>query len=274
MLRDVLTSFAGVETWPCDEIPFVWRYGNSQFEHDEFTPDMARPATKRYIRGAFKSMAKSKSARFLIEKTCANSLRVGFVNAVVPDAKYIYLVRDGRDVVLSAMKRWVAPLDVQYMLKKARFVPPTDLPYYGSRFLWNRIQQYRSSDRRLSTWGPRIPELTELARRSTLAEVCAHQWHRSVERAETELDQLDDDRVTRVRYEDFVSEPVDALGEIVGWLGIDASDTLLRRATSKVSTKSVGNGLKGLSEEDIERVDAIGRPALENHGYLNVSASK
>ena len=28
MLRDVLTSLDGVDTWPCDEINYIWRHGN------------------------------------------------------------------------------------------------------------------------------------------------------------------------------------------------------------------------------------------------------
>ena len=65
----------------------------------------------------------------MVEKTCANSLRISFVNEVVPEAKYIFIYRDGIDSTGSAKLRWTAELDIHYILKKVRFVPMMDLPY-------------------------------------------------------------------------------------------------------------------------------------------------
>ena len=39
--------------------------------------------------------AKKEKLDVLVEKTCANSLRVPFVEKIVPEAKYIFIVRDG-----------------------------------------------------------------------------------------------------------------------------------------------------------------------------------
>ena len=39
-------------------------------------------------------------------KTCANSLRPFYVSKIFPTAKFIYIVRDGRRVVMSAEKKW------------------------------------------------------------------------------------------------------------------------------------------------------------------------
>ena len=46
MLRDILCFFNGVETWPCDEINYIWRYGNASFPTDGFSRDMA---TKKVV---------------------------------------------------------------------------------------------------------------------------------------------------------------------------------------------------------------------------------
>ena len=87
MLRDVLTSLPGVATWPCDEINYIWRHGNVRYPSDELRPDMARTAVRKYIRKQFDWVAGKYQAHTGVEKTCANSLRVGFVDRVVPDAK-------------------------------------------------------------------------------------------------------------------------------------------------------------------------------------------
>ena len=101
MLRDVLTNIHGIGTWPCDEINYVWRDGNARYPTDELLPRHATARVKHFIRKKFKQMAQGLNCRILIEKTCANSLRVPFVNEIFPHARFIFLIRDGRDVVAS-----------------------------------------------------------------------------------------------------------------------------------------------------------------------------
>ena len=154
MLRDVLTKLEGVDTWPCDEINYIWRQGNRDHPTDEFTAAHATDDVTHSIRSAFSRRIRqsdlcnyAEGRRFILEKTCANSLRVPFVDAVLPEARYIFLIRDGRDVVASARKRWQAPLDIPYLLAKARYVPPSDLLYYASRYLGNRLSRQRSAEK-------------------------------------------------------------------------------------------------------------------------------
>ena len=119
MLRDCLTHFEGIGTWPCDEINLVWCHGNRDFASDEFGVAQANATARRYIRGAFARLARRRHLAFVVEKTCANSVRVPFVDEILPEARYIYIVRDGRDATASAMKRWVAQVDLLYLLRKA-----------------------------------------------------------------------------------------------------------------------------------------------------------
>src|SRR6056297_942955 len=207
MLRDVLTSLPGVATWPCDEINYIWRHGNVRYPSDEFTPEMARPEVCKYIRRQFVWAKRKYRAHTVVEKTCANSLRVGFVDRVVPEAKYIFIHRDGLDAVGSAIKRWKAELDIPYLARKARFVPLTDLPYYGTRYLLNRIHKIVSSQARLSFWGPKLDGMDDLLARYSLEEVCALQWQRCVENAADDFAKISGDRWIEVGYEDFVNSP-------------------------------------------------------------------
>src|SRR5690606_6118161 len=139
MLRDVLTSFDGVETWPCDEINYIWRYGNARYPSDEIPVSAVRPRVKTYIRQQFDKLAEKTSAQIIVEKTCANSLRVPFVDEIMENAKYIFIVRDGMDSVGSAKLRWTANLDLSYVLQKARFIPILDIPYYALKYARNRV---------------------------------------------------------------------------------------------------------------------------------------
>ena len=101
MLRDVLTSLEGIETWPCDEINYIWRHGNVGYPSDEIPAEMATRKVQSYIRKKFDSIADKTHAEIIVEKTCANSLRVPFVDRLLPDAKYIFIYRDGVDATGS-----------------------------------------------------------------------------------------------------------------------------------------------------------------------------
>ncbi|RXE48152.1 sulfotransferase family protein [Chromohalobacter israelensis] len=267
MLRDILTSFEGLSTWPCDEINYLWRHGNVRYPSDELPAERATPAVQAYMQKQFDWVANRYKAHTVIEKTCANSLRVPFVDRAVPGAKYVYIYRDGIDTTGSAKLRWQAKLDVPYVLEKVRFVPLTDLPYYGSRYLWSRFYRFFSREKRLAFWGPTLDGMPELLERHTLNEICALQWQRCVENAENAFADMPDEKVIRVRYEDFVREPQTELARVVEFLKLDVPTNAIHEAVSNVSSKSVGKGRASLEEAEVTRLEALVGETLDRYGY-------
>lgn len=267
MLRDLLTGFSGIATWPCDEINYLWRHGNLTYPSDEFTRSMARPEVRRYMCREFAWVERRYATPTVVEKTCANSLRVPFVDAVLPRARYLFIRRDGLDVVESAMKRWRAPLDLPYLVRKARFVPVTDLPYYGGRYFWHRLYRLVSRDGRLATWGPVLDNMTAILKRHPLDEVCALQWQRCVDQAYDALAAIDPDRWIEIRYEEFVRDPERELQRVMSFLGAEVSAKAARSATSEIRGDNVGKGRAALDPETSRRIqDLVGR-TLERFEY-------
>jgi len=265
MLRDALTALPGFVTWPCDEIPYIWRHGNRAHPDDEFDRSMARPAVRRFIRAAF--ARRRGQGCIVVEKTCANSLRVGFVDEVLPEARLLVIVRHGLDAAASAMLRWRAGFDLKYSLAKARFVPPGDLPYYAARYLGNRARRLLAADRRLAVWGPVCAGLRDLSEDLPLAELAARQWRRCVERTDAELAGIDPGRVRRLRYEDFVAEPAAELARILDFLGVAVAENAVNAAVAGVRTSSVGNAVRRLSAPEHAAAAAVVAPLLAAHGY-------
>lgn len=267
ILRDTLSSLPGAGTWPCDEINYVWRHGNARHPDDELSRAHATPRVRRYIRAQFAHLARRRGLETVVEKTCANSLRVGFVDEVLPEAKLVFLVRDGRDVVASALRRWRAPLDMPYLLRKARFVPPSDIPYYGWRYLLNRVHRLASSEGRLASWGPRCKGMDEWLRTDSLPVVCARQWRRCVERAEEELSALPLEKVLRLRYEDLVASPRPETDRLARFLGIDVSPDLLRTAVGPIHASSVGAWRARLAADEQAAIRSVLADPLRRLGY-------
>ena len=267
MLRDVLTSLDGIGTWPCDEINYIWRHGNVRVETDEFGAEMATEGVSNYIRNAFDTLAEKQNLDVVVEKTCANSLRVPFVDRVIPTARYIFIYRDGVDVVGSSLKRWKAELDFPYLMRKARYVPALDLPYYACRYFGNRIFRLFSKEDRLAFWGPKFNGLNEALGAYSLEEVCALQWKRCIDLSEEAFANMPPGKVVRVKYESFVSRPGHELKRILGELKLSFDEDAINRAVANVSDRSVGKGREALNKAKLNKINALLVDSLAKHGY-------
>lgn len=269
ILRDVLTKLPGFSTWDCDEINPIWRHGNISWANDEFSPDLARPDVQCFVRKAFFKLWKQKGfPAFVVEKTCANSLRVPFVDAILPEARYIHIVRDGVDVVASARRRWQGNLEVpalRYLFAKARYTPMLDLPIYGLSFLQKRVDMALGKSKRLSSWGPRFALMDDLYE-VDLDELCALQWVACVDRADEAFTRLKRDRVLQLRYEDFINNAEQSLWAITKFLNVEVSSYEISNAASVVRSGSVGKGRRGALNIN-EQLMAILHSTMERHGY-------
>lgn len=244
-LRNAMTTLPQLRTWPCDEINAIWRHGNIAFPDDEMTASEAKPNVRKFIRSAFCSFWRSAGQpHYVVEKTCANSLRVEFVHAVLPEARFIHIVREGSDVISSAALRWQGRLEVPglaYYRTKLRYVPLPDLPFYGWAFLRNRLHLVFSKAKRYSIWGPRFRGMTANSS-EPIEEVCALQWHHCVTKAEAALQKLPEGQAITIRYEDFTSDPASTLATILSFLGTNASENDIASAVSDVRRSSTGKG--------------------------------
>jgi len=269
MLRDCLTRLDGLVTWPCDEINYIWRYGNRSEPTDEFPASLARSEVIDFIRSRFADIARRQGTAqgsvspIVVEKTCANSLRVPFIDAVLPEARYLYLVRDGRDVINSVMQRWKAPLDLRYIAAKARYVPVTDLPYYAGSYALNRLKKLRSKEGALSVWGPRFQGMQDIAAKEDLRAVCAAQWARCIEKSDQAFENIASNRVLRIHYEDFVKSPVENLEAVAAFVERPISTEDAARAAAEVRVGSVGKGSRAFDSGTLSFM----QNALSQHGY-------
>lgn len=266
ILRDTLTRIPGYATWDCDEINLVWRHGNIGIPHDMFGTQEARPEVQRYIQNAFASFQRKSGAATVVEKTCANSLRVPFIDAIFPEARYLYIVRDGRDVALSAAQRWTASLEPKYLLKKLRHVPLSDVPHYGLRFLANRLHQRRSTEKRQKAWGPLFPGMVAMAGTKPLLDVCAAQWAACIAASDTAFSQMPQSKVLKVTYEELVSDPARTMQAVCEWLGPGVHEQLPQSALNAIHKGSLNGWKSKLGQFSPEALSSMAE-VLKHHGY-------
>jgi len=179
-LRDALTSLPNFDTWPCDEINGIWKYRSVFVGYDNLAVGHLSHSKFRYIRNQFfKQVKKLGSPDFIVEKTCANTMRPGFVAGVLPEAKYIYIVRSGADVIKSATKRWRGEFEfnlIDYWKDKVKYIPVADFAYYFYDVALKRLVNKLLGRNQLADWGPTHPTLSKLKGECCLEDAVALQW--------------------------------------------------------------------------------------------------
>jgi len=256
ILRDCLSASNAIATWPCDEINYIWKYGNARYPTDQIKTSQLTPKIEKYIRNAFDQLATQTQSRFVLEKTCANCLRVDYLNKIFPSAQYIYIYRDGVDCTASAIKRWKAEFDLSYTLKKVKYVPLGDLPYYFYKFLKNRIFKLFSKEKRLAYWGPNFDGMQELLQKHDSAIISAHQWQKSNSLALDSFSKIDPAKIHRINYTQLAENPQKVIEDINDFLRLkpEETETILKYAKDNIRRSSVGKGYQELSPDQVTQI--------------------
>ncbi|MDQ4024610.1 MAG: sulfotransferase [Actinomycetota bacterium] len=251
LLYSVLRSAPAFAHWP-GEAHEVWEADFHPalrgWSSNALTAADVEPRAAERIRRSFFLVAGSR--RRLIDKTPRNALRVSFVDALFPDARYVHLVRDGRENVNSLLNAWRTPRYRTYRLPEPHSIPGAD-PQWWKFVLY---PGWRDDAR-----GP-------------LEVVCARQWVASNEHALRDLAAVGD-RAVRVRYEDLVDSPEGEVGRVLDFLGI-AFDRVLQAKASAIRTTPVNvvtpperGKWRKENPAEIEAVVPLLRPTMEALGY-------
>ncbi|MCC7075671.1 MAG: sulfotransferase [Acidimicrobiia bacterium] len=262
-LRDVLAASEAVHAIPYD-VNMIWRLGNERSDSDAYGPDSlsSRECSRirRYLEKAGR-MRDDGTGR-LLEKSVSNTLRVGLVDRVLPDAQFVHLVRDGRAVAESARRQWESSSEPGYLARKVRSLPVFPTVRYAASQLLERV-----TGRGVGTpWGPRYPGVVQdMAHKSTL-EVCAIQWRECIGRARADLDGLGPARVREVRYEALVADET-ALGSLTEWLGIPDPERVRSRFRRDVETDGLDRWKRALTPDEHVVLDILLGSMLRELGY-------
>ena len=286
------------------ENDFIWRYGHAFRSSDVITPEEATPQIKAYIRSQLLERFSQLEGDYLLEKTPGNCFRVPFVLEIFPDARFIHIIRDGRDVVFSAADIWAGgrlrarrekhdasvtqngtvklnvrdkvgriPWIFRMFRSKLRIAHRDISDVRSFLMVLERAQRGFDFFRRhflnisMVPWGPRVPGLRAMRRTYTLLETCALQWSLSVQAVQSVLMQLPHDRYVEVRYEDLIPHPTRELSRVLDFMGVDYDDETVARMTERVDGRSVPSWPRTLSADEVDTIERQVGAALERLGY-------
>ena len=195
------------EVWEADFHPALREWSSNVLGPEDATGDAAERIKRSFLLVAG-------TRRRLIDKTPRNALRVGFVDALFPDARFVYLQRDGRDNVNSLINAWRTPRYRTYALPRPHSIPGVDPK-------WWKFVLYPG-------WEADAAGPVEV--------VAARQWHVSNDHALDAGARLGAERWIPIRYEDLVAAPLDAVGRLAHALDIGFSEDMRARAAALSTT--------------------------------------
>ena len=170
------------------------------FESNRLTAGDADPKTVAALREQFWSHLRDRSGKAppggpvrMLEKTPKNSLRIPFLRAVFPEAVFVLLYREPREVLASMMEAWTS----------GKFVTYADLPGWAGP-PWSLLL---------------TPGWRELAGKP-LHEIVAAQWASTTRLLLDDLSALPRDRWRSIRYDRLVAAPEAEVRRLCGELGL------------------------------------------------------
>jgi hypothetical protein len=137
------------------------------------------------------------------EKTPGNCFILPFLQETFPRAKFINIIRDGRDSAISlAKKPWYQ------IAMNGKYCRDPDGYLFGSgRRFWvesDRVEEYeKTTDRHRCIW----------------------LWKRYVEEAKLGCEKIPQDQLLEIRYEELVSDPISNAEAILDFLDIKDTET-------------------------------------------------
>ncbi len=184
----------------------------------------------------------------LLEKTPENCLRLPFLAALFPEARIIFLTREGRANVYSLMEGWRQP----------HLFPGYDPP-----------AAVTSPGQTRGRWAfTLIPGWRHLID-SPLEEICAHQWVVCNQAVIDYAARATSLPLLTLRYEDLIGSSDESLARIAAFLAIEPREIpAYGKGLPEVNTVSAPKTDKWRAEQDrIERVMPILAPLMVRLGY-------
>lgn len=241
------------------EIPEFWNglYGplNNGWLSEAAGAEEARPEHRA---AALRFFYQRLGNGLVLDKTCINTLRVPYLNALFPNAKYVFIQRDGRDNISSMMDGWrLGRTDGSFHLTQFFGPFPEPVAINGGEF---------------NEWHFFLPPGWRAYNQASLEEACAFQWLSANRLALEGKRLIPEDRWIQLRYEDLFERPVGMFREAFERLDVPF-DTSLRERCAHLAPTSIVKGApkkqkwREHNPEAITRILPMIRPLMKEMGY-------
>ncbi|HET9726737.1 MAG TPA: sulfotransferase [Gemmatimonadales bacterium] len=214
---------------------YAHAYGFAEPGRDLVAADVT-PRVRRQLHSVFERMLTRRRNRVLIKLTGWS--RIGFLNEVFPDARFIHIVRDGRAVASSHL--------------------------HINEWQWRGW--YGPSNWRYGPLSAEDQAEWEASGRSFVA-LAGIQWRLHTRAIETARALVDQDRYLEVRYEDYCADPWAACRRVLDFTELEHAPAFERHVKSAKILDMTARFRKDLSPEQVLMLTDLLRADLLRYGY-------
>lgn len=264
VVQKVVSTHPDVVEWY--EPRTLWLYADPGRRHDEFDESDATDQVKQYIRKQFLKFQKEHGNCMVMEKTPANILKIPYVRAIFPEAIFLFIVRNPFSFISSVEMKWQSTLTNKGIGRRLKSTPITQLPYYAGRLIGDQISRRILRRKYRAIWGPRYQGIDQDLKTHDLLTVIARQWAVCSRKAERDLAMFDKGQVLRLRYEDFVEDPISDLERICAHCGLEMTDEMVRAAKEWVKSDRQ-HKWRRFDPRDLARILPELTDEMQRHGY-------
>ena len=236
------------------EIPQFWDglYGplNNGWHSEAAGKENARPEHRD---AAFRYFYQRLGQGWVLDKTCINVMRIPYLHALFPRAKFVFIQRDGRDNISSMMDGW----------RYGR----TDGDFHLSKFFGPFPDSVSINCGEFTDWAFFLAPGWQKYNHSTLEEVCAFQWLSANRLALEAKQSIPSEQWIHLRYEDIFERPVEMFQETFERLGIPFDKALQERCANLRPTSIVKGAPKKQKWKE-QNPDAIRRILPQIHPLM------
>lgn len=279
-LGEVLSHHPQITLWR--ETDFIWDRHFRDAADDVRTAQDAFISVGQEVRDSFAGFARSTDAGMVMDNSFRNSLRIPYMHAVFPQAKFLFILRDGRDAVSALNRAWnagaAAPakglgsrlgalrqsLQGQQNKRHKLNALRHQAGSWGDFLRGETLERTRWRGR--FGWGPQIAGWERLLGRFTTLQFNAHQWLACVQAMAKHLPGLPRPQKLTIRLESLVADPSATLGSILRFLDMKPCPKCLERAQAMAHDPGEG-WRRRFSREQLAEIGPIIDQALIKLGY-------
>lgn len=264
MVQKAIATHPGVVEWY--EPNAIWLYPDPGRIHDEFDESDATDRAKRYIRKQFLKYQRKHGNRTIMAKTPQDILRIPYVRAILPEATFLFIVRDPFSFISSVEYKWQQTVTGRGIVRRLKATPVSQLHHWVRRYIVQQINKRVLRRKYLSIWGPRYKGIQDDVKNHDRLTVIARQWSVCSAKAEKDMEAFEDGQILRLKYETFVENPISELERICAHCGLEMSNDMVKATVQMVKSDRTLKW-KRFDPRDLARVLPEISAEMERHGY-------
>ncbi len=282
ILEIILNTHPFIAAWY--EPYYLWETYFSCLEDDIWREAHLEEKNKRRIRDEFEIFSSKSGKPIVLDKLPTHSFNIPIIRKIFPDAKWIHILRDGRDVTLSIKKKWE---------KRSRIVQQKNLPgfvkmvfqmlqiqpFWRYRFMaivfelrtrnLLKSSAYFNKSRWAGEagWGPRFSDWRNYLKTHSTLEFNAMQWVHCVNSVRRNWPTLPDVNKIEIRYESLLREPEKTLMAVFETIGVECPPRFFQEMPN-LKSNNVDKWRHEFNPQEIQTILPILNPVLKETGYI------